>query len=146
MGIKATQFHLDPQFGGTLQKQIQQMVSQGILAGRFLPGERMPSSRMLAQQLGVSRVTVTLAYAELVASEIGSRQSTGNRLLEPDIPIRRTCFGRRTGVVTSSPSFTVSRTQACSIMTIGGGARWKRMAARISKRSRRTGTSRTIRS
>lgn len=83
MSIKATQFHLDPQFGGTLQKQIQQMVSQGILAGRFLPGDKMPSSRMLAQQLGVSRVTVTLAYAELVASEyLTSRGRSGHFISE----------------------------------------------------------------
>lgn len=69
MGIQATQFHLEPGFDGTLQQQIQQMVSQGILAGRFLPGEKMPSSRELAVRLGISRITVTLAYAELVATE-----------------------------------------------------------------------------
>jgi len=69
MAIKAEQFYLDPQFEGTLQQQIQQLVSQGILSGRFLPGERMPSSRKLAEQLGISRITVTLAYAELVAND-----------------------------------------------------------------------------
>ena len=83
MGIKATQLHLDPYFGGTLQKQIQQLVSQGILAGRFPPGEKMPSSRMLAQQLGVSRVTVTLAYAELVAGDyLVSRGRSGHFISE----------------------------------------------------------------
>lgn len=78
MTIKATQFHLDPNFEGTLQRQIQQIVSQGILNGRFLPGEKMPSSRELALRLGVSRVTVTLAYAELVAADyLTSRGRSG---------------------------------------------------------------------
>ncbi|SMY06697.1 MocR-like pyridoxine biosynthesis transcription factor PdxR [Flavimaricola marinus] len=54
---------------GTLQSRIQQMVAQGILSGRFRPGERLPSSRKLAQHLGVSRITVTLAYTELVADD-----------------------------------------------------------------------------
>ena len=43
----------------------------------------MPSSRMLAQQLGVSRVTVTLAYAELVASDyLVSRGRSGHFISE----------------------------------------------------------------
>jgi GntR family transcriptional regulator/MocR family aminotransferase len=60
---------LDPGRGGTLQNGIRQMVAQGILAGRLRPGERMPSSRKLAEHLGVSRITVTLAYADLVADD-----------------------------------------------------------------------------
>ncbi|MCT8161804.1 PLP-dependent aminotransferase family protein [Pseudoruegeria sp. SHC-113] len=63
---------------GTLQQQIQQMVAQGILSGRFQPGEKMPSSRKLAQQLGVSRITVTLAYTELMADDyLTSRGRSG---------------------------------------------------------------------
>ena len=54
---------------GTLQSRIQQMVAEGILSGRFRPGERLPSSRKLAAHLGVSRITVTLAYTELVADD-----------------------------------------------------------------------------
>jgi len=69
MAVVPEQFQLDPEFEGTLQQQIQQLVCQGILAGRFLPGERMPSSRKLAAWLGISRITVTLAYAELVSND-----------------------------------------------------------------------------
>jgi GntR family transcriptional regulator / MocR family aminotransferase len=66
--IPAESFLLD-RTEGTLQSRIQQMVAQGILQGRFRPGERLPSSRKLAQHLGVSRITVTLAYTELVADD-----------------------------------------------------------------------------
>ena len=67
--ISIETFFLDPNAPGTLQARIQQMVSEGILQGRFRPGERLPSSRKLAQHLGVSRITVTLAYTELVADD-----------------------------------------------------------------------------
>ena len=69
MSISVETFFLDPDTSGTLQARIQQMVAQGILAGRIRAGERLPSSRRMAQHLGVSRITVTLAYTELVADD-----------------------------------------------------------------------------
>ena len=68
--IPVEAFYLTPGATGSLQQQIRAMVTQGILAGRFRPGSRMPSSRGLAGHLGVSRITVTLAYADLVYYEI----------------------------------------------------------------------------
>ena len=62
-------FFLDPNFQGSLQKQIQQIVASAILSGRFQTGEKLPSSRKLAEHLGISRITVTLAYNELVADD-----------------------------------------------------------------------------
>ncbi len=69
MSIPAEAFFLTPGFNGTLQQEIQQMVADGILRGRFRTGEKMPSSRKLAHHLGVSRITVTLAYTELVSGD-----------------------------------------------------------------------------
>jgi GntR family transcriptional regulator / MocR family aminotransferase len=69
MAIPVEAFYLAPSASGSLQQQIRTMVTQGILAGRFRPGQRMPSSRGLAGHLGVSRITVTLAYADLVSSD-----------------------------------------------------------------------------
>jgi GntR family transcriptional regulator/MocR family aminotransferase len=69
MPIAVETFFLDPSFEGTLQQQIQQMVAGGVLSGRFRPGEKLPSSRKLATHLGVSRITVTLAYNELMADD-----------------------------------------------------------------------------
>jgi len=60
---------LPPAARGSLQQRIRQMVTEGVLAGRFRPGQKMPSSRGLAAHLAVSRITVTLAYAELVAAD-----------------------------------------------------------------------------
>lgn len=69
MPIPSESFLLDRSAPGTLQARIQQMVASGILAGRFRAGERMPSTRALAAHLKVSRITVTLAYTELVADD-----------------------------------------------------------------------------
>ncbi|MEL7092321.1 MAG: PLP-dependent aminotransferase family protein [Pseudomonadota bacterium] len=69
MALPVETFFLSPLAKGTLQNQVQQMVAHGILSGRFAPGEKLPSSRKLAAHLGLSRITVTLAYTELVASD-----------------------------------------------------------------------------
>ncbi|HKL55478.1 MAG: MocR-like pyridoxine biosynthesis transcription factor PdxR [Roseovarius sp.] len=69
MGISVETFFLNPDAEGTLQAKIQQMIAEGILSGRFRKGEKLPSSRKLARHLGVSRITVTLAYTELQASD-----------------------------------------------------------------------------
>jgi len=69
MAIPVETFFLAPEAEGTLQAQIQQMIAQGILSGRFRKGEKLPSSRKLAAHLGVSRITVTLALTELQAND-----------------------------------------------------------------------------
>ena len=78
MAIAVEQFFLDPAHRGTLQRQLQEIVTGAILAGRSRPGDRMPSSRGLARHLGISRITVTLAYTELVANDyLSSRGRSG---------------------------------------------------------------------
>ncbi|MCB1360841.1 MAG: PLP-dependent aminotransferase family protein [Rhodobacter sp.] len=79
-------FLLDPNRGGTLQNRIRQMVAEGILAGRLRPGERMPSSRRLAEHLGVSRITVTLAYTDLVADDYLRAQGRSGYFVSENAP------------------------------------------------------------
>ncbi|MEP1932481.1 MAG: PLP-dependent aminotransferase family protein [Roseibium sp.] len=69
MAIPAETFFIEPDNDSTLQQQIQRLVVEAILSGRCLPGEKMPSSRKLAQHLGIARITVTIAYTELVSNE-----------------------------------------------------------------------------
>ncbi|KUJ83711.1 PLP-dependent aminotransferase family protein [Microbulbifer flavimaris] len=57
---------LDPQTEKSLQAQIREKIIQGILSGSIPAGHRMPSSRRMAEQLGVARNTVVLAYQQLV--------------------------------------------------------------------------------
>jgi GntR family transcriptional regulator/MocR family aminotransferase len=86
MAIPVETFFLDPHAQATLQARIQQMISQGILSGRFRPGEKLPSSRKLAAHLGVSRITVTLAYTELVASDYLTAQGRSGYFVSENAP------------------------------------------------------------
>jgi GntR family transcriptional regulator/MocR family aminotransferase len=87
MAISVDMFFLDAQSQGTLQTQIQQVVAQGILSGRFARGDKLPSSRKLAAHLGVSRITVTLAFTELVASDyLTARGRSGYYVSDPAPP------------------------------------------------------------
>lgn len=49
----------------TLQQQIQQRIIEAILSGKVSSYHPMPASRVLAQQIGVSRNTIMLAYEQL---------------------------------------------------------------------------------
>ena len=94
MSIPPEAFVLPPATRGSLQQRIRQMVTEGVLAGRFRAGQKMPSSRGLAQHLGISRITVTLAYAELVSSDyLTARGRSGYFVSEsapraPEVPLR----------------------------------------------------------
>jgi GntR family transcriptional regulator/MocR family aminotransferase len=58
---------LDPQRREPLQLQIYESVRRAILSGVIAPGERLPSSRALADDLGVARLTAVLAFEQLAA-------------------------------------------------------------------------------
>ena len=59
---------LDRESSEPLYRQIESFVRAAIDAGRLRPGQRIPSVRALAGQLGVGRLTVATAYEELAAS------------------------------------------------------------------------------
>lgn len=59
-------FVLPDQPGLPLQAKLRAVVAREIAAGRLPPGTPMPSSRDLAELLGLSRNTVTAAYQQLV--------------------------------------------------------------------------------
>jgi GntR family transcriptional regulator/MocR family aminotransferase len=53
--------------GTALHEQLEHGLRDAVRAGRLAPGARLPSSRALAQQLGVSRGVVIEAYSQLTA-------------------------------------------------------------------------------
>ncbi|WP_241135427.1 GntR family transcriptional regulator, partial [Achromobacter xylosoxidans] len=50
--------------------QIHASLRQAILDGRLAPGQRLPSGRDLAAQLGVARGTIRVAYDRLIAENL----------------------------------------------------------------------------
>ncbi|AAV96787.1 PLP-dependent aminotransferase family protein [Ruegeria pomeroyi] len=87
MAIPVETFFLKQGAQGTLQAQIQQMIAEGILSGRFHVGEKLPSSRRLATHLGVSRITVTLAYTELLANDYLTSRGRSGYFVSDNAPI-----------------------------------------------------------
>ncbi|WP_204112832.1 PLP-dependent aminotransferase family protein [Shimia biformata] len=87
MAIDVETFFLDPNSQGTLQAQVQEMVAEGILSGRFRQGEKLPSSRKLAEHLGISRITVTLAYTELLANDYLTSRGRSGYFVSDNAPV-----------------------------------------------------------
>ena len=87
MALPIETFFLSPNHQGTLQSQVQQMVAHGILSGRFGTGEKLPSTRKLAIHLGISRITVTLAYTELVASDYLTARGRSGYYVSDNAPV-----------------------------------------------------------
>ncbi|MDF1598943.1 PLP-dependent aminotransferase family protein [Mesorhizobium sp. YIM 152430] len=65
--ISEDSFQIDKTRPTSLQAQIREAVVSAILSGRLEPLARLPSTRRLAEHLGISRITVSLAYQELAA-------------------------------------------------------------------------------
>jgi len=66
------------QQGEPLFRQVYRGLRQGILSGSLRAGDRLPSTRDLAEQLGISRTVVLLAYEQLLAEGFaGSRGGSG---------------------------------------------------------------------
>ena len=87
MALPVETFFLSPNHQGTLQSQVQQMIAHGILSGRFSTEEKLPSTRKLAQHLGISRITVTLAYTELVASDYLTARGRSGYFVSLNAPV-----------------------------------------------------------
>lgn len=77
-GMRAATFYIDYDAAETLQTQLRQRIVDAIVAGSIQPGDRLPSSRKLAQDLGIARNTVTLTYQQLVADGyLAGRERSG---------------------------------------------------------------------
>ena len=69
---------LDPARGEPLRRQLAGELREAIRAGRLRTGVRLPASRALAAQLGVSRGVVTDAYEQLTAEGwLAARRGAG---------------------------------------------------------------------
>lgn len=70
--------------GLSLQGQIRAMIVNAIHSGVLPPGEAVPSSRELADQLEVGRITVVLAYQQLAEESILLSQQRKGHFVNPD--------------------------------------------------------------
>ncbi|MES4829259.1 winged helix-turn-helix domain-containing protein, partial [Streptomyces anthocyanicus] len=74
--------HLEPT-GPGLRRGLTDALREAVRTGRLGPGTRLPSSRVLAADLGIARNTVADAYADLVAEGwLTARQGSGTRVAD----------------------------------------------------------------
>ena len=89
---------IDEESGATLQQQVRQRLLDAISRGILRPGRRLPSSRRLARQIGVSRNTVILAYDALISGGHLVTRARSGVFVPPRAPAARVAtvrHGRR---------------------------------------------------
>lgn len=78
--------HLEPGSDVAMHRQVYDALRDAILSCRLAPGARLPSSRALATELGVSRTTITVAYEQLRSEGYISGQRGGGSRVECTLP------------------------------------------------------------
>ncbi|MEV0205954.1 PLP-dependent aminotransferase family protein [Streptomyces sp. NPDC050788] len=74
--------HLEPT-GPGVRRGLTDALREAVRTGRLAPGTRLPSSRVLAADLGIARNTVAEAYTDLVAEGwLTARQGAGTRVAQ----------------------------------------------------------------
>ena len=79
---------------GPLFRQLYTRVREAILSGALTRGEKLPSTRELAEQLGISRTVVLLAYDQLLAEGFAVGRSGSGTYVAPGVeaqPPRSKC-------------------------------------------------------
>jgi GntR family transcriptional regulator/MocR family aminotransferase len=77
---------LDPASHAPLHRQIFDQVRRAILERRLAPGQRLPSSRLMAGELDVARGTVLLAMDQLIAEGYVVAQAASGVAVATDLP------------------------------------------------------------
>jgi GntR family transcriptional regulator/MocR family aminotransferase len=77
---------LDPAAAEPLHRQIGEQVRRAILERRLAPGQRLPSSRLMAGELDVARGTVLLAMDQLIAEGYVVAQAASGLSVATDLP------------------------------------------------------------
>ncbi|MDX3308995.1 MocR-like pyridoxine biosynthesis transcription factor PdxR [Streptomyces sp. NPDC054884] len=73
--------HLEPDSGEGRRSGLERALRDAVREGRLAPGSRLPATRRLAAETGISRNTVKAAYDQLVAEGyLTARQGSGTRV------------------------------------------------------------------
>ena len=92
-----TLVRLDPRGGAALHRQIYDSLRDAVVAGRLAAGSRVPATRVLAAELGVSRNTVTTAIEQLRAEGYVEARSRSGVFVARTLPevVQRVVPSRR---------------------------------------------------
>src|SRR5579872_4342080 len=84
-----SRFRVDRASPTPLSRQLYDRIRLAVGDGRLRPGERLPSARSLAAQLGVARGTVDLAYARLCGDGILLTRGQRGTVVSGAVPAAR---------------------------------------------------------
>src|SRR5262249_13141368 len=82
---------------GPLHRQVYRALRSEILSRRFGPGARLPSTRTLAAELGVSRNVAILAYEQLLGEGYAQARTGSGTIVAPTLPEDRGTMGMAAG-------------------------------------------------
>jgi GntR family transcriptional regulator/MocR family aminotransferase len=103
--ISGVDLHLDLT-GTGLRTGLMDALREAVRTGRLVPGTRLPSSRSLANDLGIARNTVADSYAELIAEGwLTAQQGSGTRVANRARPRRATPAAARTAPGPRRPTY-----------------------------------------
>lgn len=80
---------LDPTAAESFYRQIYDRIRGAIASGALKPGDRVPSARALASELGLARGTVDAAYALLTAEGYIQPRGQAGTIVTPDLASRQ---------------------------------------------------------
>ena len=87
--MQRTLITIDRTSAEPIYRQVRRGIERGIATGTFDLSHRLPSSRELAEELSVSRNTVTLAYEELIAEGLIQGRERRGLFVNPDMEVAR---------------------------------------------------------
>jgi GntR family transcriptional regulator/MocR family aminotransferase len=93
---------------GPLFRQVYLGLREAILSGAFPGGEKLPSTRDVAEQFGISRTVVLLAYDLLLAEGFAVARAGSGTYVSSEVRVRRSAPSK------SSASLRLSRFGACA--------------------------------
>ena len=142
---------------GPMFRQLYVRLREAILSGSLRGGEKLPSTRDLAEQLGISRTVVLAAYDQLLAEGFGEgRRGSGTyitssvgsgREVSPakSVPLRVSRFGRTAAAEWSRMNFALQAQRSGSPYDFAYGrsdlesfpfAMWRRILLRCARKTR----------
>ena len=86
-GYSTVLFQIDPTQSASKQTQIREFFVRAILNRSLMPGDILPSTRVLSEQLNVSRNTVILAYQALTDSGYIEPKDRSGFIVSPEAPV-----------------------------------------------------------
>jgi GntR family transcriptional regulator / MocR family aminotransferase len=121
--------------GLPLQEQIYRRVRAAIANGQLSPGERVPSARALAGELGVARGTVDAAYARLIGEGYLLPRGAAGTVVSPALRAeQRAADGERTAIANRRHSAPLPFQMGLPALDAFPRTLWSRLTGQMARR------------